>query len=183
MRGPAGTPLPGQFHRELRAATRSDHVALDALILRLDLKSRADYGIFLRVHHAALQSLDADWRDEDHRDFSALSRCAGEDLKALKVPVTTLHTVPRTPLLASQRIGVAYVIRGSRLGAGVLRRRIAISEPSAYLDLELALTWPKFLEQLDPVVPDTARTSSYEVVRGARLAFDLFATFLTQALA
>jgi heme oxygenase len=105
MRGaaPAKTALPGHLHRALRAATRSDHVAVDGSVFRLDLSSREDYGRFLRVHHAAVQSLEADWRDEDRRDFSALLRCAQEDLKALKTSVIALHSSSRPPLLASQR--------------------------------------------------------------------------------
>jgi heme oxygenase len=180
---PAKSALPGVMHRALRAATRSDHVAVDGLVLRLDLSSREDYGLFLRVHHAAVQCLEADWREEDRKDFSALLRCAQEDLKALKTSVITLHPSSRPPLLASQRLGVAYVIRGSRLGAGVLRHRVPALLPSSYLDYEPRLSWPQFLQQLDPPAQDTDRASSYEVIRGARLTFEVFASLLAQALA
>jgi heme oxygenase len=184
MRGaaPAKTALPGHLHRALRAATRSDHVAVDGLFLRLDLSSRADYGLFLRVHHAAVQSLEADWREEDRRDFSALLRCAQEDLKALKTSVIALHSLSRPPLPASQQLGAAYVIRGSRLGARVLRHRVPALMSSSYLDFEPMLSWPQFLQQLDPPEEDTDRASSYEVIRGARLTFEVFASLLTQAL-
>jgi heme oxygenase len=185
MRGaaPAKTALPGRLHRALRAATRSDHVAVDGLVLRLDLRSREDYGRFLRAQQAAVQSLEADWREEDRKDFSALLRCAREDLKSLKTSVIALHSSSRAPLLASQRLGVAYVIRSSRLGASLLRHRVPALLPSSYLDFEPTLSWPQFLLHLDPLAEDADRASSYEVIRGARLGFELFASLLTQALA
>jgi hypothetical protein len=53
---------------------------------------------------------------------------------------------------------------------------------SSYLDFEPMLSWPQFLQQLDPPAEDTDRASSYEVIRGARLTFEVFASLLTQAL-
>jgi heme oxygenase len=184
MRGaaPATAALPGVLHRALRAATRSDHVAVDGLILRLNLSVREDYGVFLRVHHDALQRLEGDWRQDDASDFLALLRCAQDDLKALKMSATTLHSMSRTPLPKAQRLGVAYVIRGSRLGAGVLRNRVPSRLPSSYLDFSPTLPWPRFLQQLDPPTADVDRASTYEVIRGARFAFELFAGLLTHAL-
>jgi heme oxygenase len=180
---PSHIALPGVLHRALRAATRSDHVAVDRLILRLNLSSVADYGIFLQMHHAALQSLEADWRDEDRGDFSAMMRCTRDDLKALKISIAKAHSTSRPPLPASQRLGIAYVLRGSRLGAGVQRLRVPSSRPSSYLDFVPTLAWPRFLEQLDPAAESAARISSAEAIRGARLTFDLFASLFTQAVA
>jgi heme oxygenase len=178
---PAHNALPGALHRALRAATRSDHVAVDRLILRLNLGSRVDYGIFLHVHHAALQSLEADWRDEDRGDFSAMMRHARDDLKTLKIPTTIPHSTSKTPLPASQRLGIAYVVRVSRLGASVLRLRVPSSRPSSYLDFAPTLAWPRFLQQLDPPTASAGRASSAEAIRGARLTFDLLASLLTVA--
>lgn len=175
---PGHTALPGALHRALRAATRSEHVAVDRLILRLNLGSRSDYGIFLHVHHMALQSLEADWRDEDRGDFSAMMRCARDDLKTLKIPSASLHSSSRTPLPASQRLGIAYVVRVSRLGADVLRLSVPSSRPSAYLDFTPKLVWPGFLQQLDPPTASAGRASSAEAIRGARLTFDLLASLL-----
>jgi heme oxygenase len=180
---PAHTALPGMLHRALRAATRSDHVAVDRLILRLNLSSQRDYGVFLHMHHAALQRLEADWREEDRSDFSALMRCARDDLKTLKIPVTIPHSASRTPLPASQRLGIAYVVRGSRLGASVLRLRVPSSRPSSYLDFAPTLAWPRFLQQLDPPTKSAGRTSISEAVRGARLTFEVYASLLTQVVA
>jgi hypothetical protein len=184
MRGaaPVETTPSGVLHRAIRAATRSDHVAVDGLILRLDLSSREDYCIFLRAHHATLQNLQVDWREEDRNDFSAMLRCAQEDLKALKASATAFHSASRAPLQASQRLGVGYVIRSSRLEASVLRHRVPALLPSSYLDFAPALPWSQFLQQLDPP-KDAGRASSYEVIRGARLTFELLASLLIQALA
>jgi heme oxygenase len=179
---PVHTAVPGVLHRALQAATRSDHVALDRSILRLNWSSAAGYGIFLHMHNAALQSLEADWRDEDRGDFAAMLRCAREDLKALKIPIPISHLASRTPLPAGQRLGIAYVLRGSRLDAGVLRLRVPSSRPSSFLDFAPTLPWPRFLQQLDP--PESAgRAAGAETLRGARHTFDLFANLIARAVA
>jgi heme oxygenase len=180
---PRRTHLPGPVHRDLRAATRSDHVALDALVLKLNLTSVEDYGRFLRVHHSALQRLEADWRDEDRHDFTALLNCARSDLKTLKISAGHAHQFSRKPVSAGQRLGIAYVLRESRLGAHGLRLRIPSSRPSSYVDHIAALSWPLFLEQLDPAAEAARRVSSADAIRGARFTFDLYANLFAQAAA
>ena len=180
---PVRTHLPGPLHRELRAATRSDHVALDSLVQKMNLTSVEDYGIFLSVHHAVLQTLEADWREEDRHDFAALMSCARGDLRTLKFPMVVTHQTSRKPLLAGQRLGIAYVLRDSRLGSSRLRLRVPSSRPSTYLDYIGSLTWPLFLEQLDPVSDAGRRISSAEAVRGARATFDLYSNLFAQAAA
>ena len=177
------TRLPGPLHRELRAATRSDHVALDSLIQKLNLTTIEDYGIFLSVHHAVLQTLEADWRVEDRHDFTALMNCARADLKRLKIPMGVFHQTSRKPLAAAQGLGIAYVLRVSRLGSHRLRLRVPSSRPSSYLDYVGALAWPLFLEQLDPVADTARRISGAEAVRGARATFDLYSNLFAQAAA
>ena len=180
---PLRTHLPGPLHRELRAATRSDHVALDSLVQKMNLTTIEDYGIFLSVHHAVLQRLEADWREEDRQDFTAMMNCARADLKTLKFPTDGSHQTSRKPLAAGQRLGIAYVLRDSRLGSHQLRLRVPSSRPSSYLDYVGALAWPLFLEQLDPVSDAGRRLSSAEAVRGARSTFDLYSNLFAQAAA
>ncbi len=73
---------------QLRAATRSDHEAVDAAFGRFDLTDPADYGCFLAAHARALPAVEA-----------ALANVAGlpplrprapllhADLAALSLPV------------------------------------------------------------------------------------------------
>jgi heme oxygenase len=180
---PVRTHLPGPLHRELRAATRSDHVALDSLVQKMNLNTVEDYGTLLSVHHSVLQTLEADWREEDRHDFAGLMNCARADLRTLKVPMGVSHQTSRKPLAAGQRLGIAYVLRDSRLGSHRLRLRVPSSRPSSYLDYVGALAWPLFLEQLDPVADAGRRVSSAEAVRGARSTFDLYSSLFAQAAA
>jgi heme oxygenase len=172
---------PGVLQRALKAATRADHVSLDALILRLNLQSRKDYLTFLRMHQAALQSLLLDWRSDEQKDFSALLKCATDDLSGLGSNVAPLTAISHSALLGGQRLGLAYVIYGSRLGAGILRHRVPIAFPSAYLDFSPSVTWPQFLLELDRAHEEGDRGLTYEAIRGARFTFNVFGTFLRQA--
>src|ERR1700677_2122563 len=146
---PDKTEPPGALHRALRAATRSDHVTLDRLILRFDLTRREHYGLFLHLYYSALRELEADWRTEDRVDFAAMLRCVQSDLHDLKIPTPPLHAMARAQLQPGNRLGVAYVLRGSRLGASFLRRRVPSQYPTAYLDFLPGLSWSQFLVQLE----------------------------------
>jgi heme oxygenase (biliverdin-IX-beta and delta-forming) len=172
---------PGELQRALKAATRADHVSLDALILRLNLKSQKDYCMFLQMHQAALQSLQSDWRGEEQKDFSALLKCASDDLSGLGSNVAPLNAISHSVLLGGQRLGLAYVVYGSRLGASILRRRVPAAFPSTYLDFSPSLSWPQFLLELDRAHDEGDRALTYEAIRGARFTFNVFAAFLRQA--
>jgi heme oxygenase len=104
-------------HRSLRAATQSDHLRVDRLIGELDLTRREGYGRLLSIHHAVLQDLRPEWRAEDHDDFRAMSRRLQNDLRVLGFPTANPPSMLRSPPLAEgHKLGIAYVIRGSRLG-------------------------------------------------------------------
>jgi heme oxygenase len=171
--------LPGRLHVALRAATRSDHVAHDSAVARLNPGSPKGYGAYLRMHHAVLAELEADWREQDREDFGTLLRGAQRDLTELKATGPKINFQSRAPLPRAQGIGVAYVVRALQSAAVVLRQRIAGRQPSSYLDSAPKLTWPQFLLQLDPDVVPLARISSYEAIRGARFAFGLYASSLS----
>jgi heme oxygenase len=172
---------PGVLHRALRASTRSDHVMLDRLILRFDLSRREHYGLFLQLHHSALQNLEADWRAEDRVDFAAMLRCVVSDLHALRIGSTPLHPMARAPLHANNRLGVAYVLRGSRLGAAILRRRVPSRYPTAYLDFTPALSWTQFLVQLESSSGPPSSNHDHDTIRGARIAFEILLSHFNRA--
>jgi heme oxygenase len=112
------------LHHVLRAATRDAHRTLDHMMLQVDLGRPADYGWFLKLHVAALGDLRGDWREEDVGDFSLMLGCLESDLAALGEAAPDVVATPRAPMNADAALGLAYVVRGSRLGAAVLRKRV-----------------------------------------------------------
>jgi heme oxygenase len=173
---------PGVLHRALRAATRSDDVLLDRLILRFDLSRRDHYGLFLHLHYSALRNLEADWSAEDQTDFAAMLRCVQSDLHTLRIATPPLSPSGRAALHAQNRLGVAYVLRGSRIAAPFLRRRVPRQYPAAYLDFMPALSWAQFLAQLE-ASPDPPRPGhDHEIIRGARITFEIFISVFNRVL-
>ena len=173
----------GTMHRLLRGATRVDHGNLDRMMLRIDLAAPQDYGFFLQAHQRVLETLEAYWREEDREDFSGMQRAVEQDIQALGVATSPTRPVEHTPLLLSNQRGIAYVVRGSRLGAKFLRRRVPSGQPTAYLDFTPALTWPRFLEQLELIAEDPSGATRDDSICGARVAFEIFTSVFTQALA
>jgi heme oxygenase (biliverdin-IX-beta and delta-forming) len=176
------TGSPGVLHRALRAATRSDHVLLDRLILRFDLTRREHYGLFLHLHYSALRNLEGDWSGEDRVDFAAMLRCVQSDLHALRIGTPPRSPSGRAPLHPNNRLGVAYVLRGSRLGAPFLRRRVPRQYPTAYLDFVPELSWTQFLVQLESSSDPSRARHDHEVVRGARITFEIFISVFNRSL-
>jgi heme oxygenase (biliverdin-IX-beta and delta-forming) len=164
----------GRVHRELRAATRNDHALIDRMLLKFDLRRAENYRVFLNIHFAALLTLRIDWRPQDSEDFEQMLRSLQADLETLGIPSTTM------PIPASGRanpgsgLGIAYVIRGSRLGAAFLRRGVVGTLSTSYLDFVPALSWAEFLGQLESIADDPNGTD--EAIRAARCAFNAFAT-------
>ena len=165
-------PPAGALHRILRAATRNDHALIDRMLLRFDLNRSADYIDFLNVHFAALLALQADWRPQDDADFTQMLNCLQVDLRRLGVQTATQPHSPRVPTSPANGVGIAYVVRGSRLGAAVLRRSITAEHPTSYLDFVPALSWSLFLVDLEVIVGQP--NGSNEVTAAAQGAFNVF---------
>ena len=172
----------GFLHRALRAATRSDHMTLDRMMLRFNLGRREDYGLFLNIHYEALRELEPNWRVEDSDDFQAMMRCLQNDRRALRIGTKKIRSTRCGPLTVWNRLGLAYVIRGSRLGSGFLRCRVPTQFATSYLDVVPSLSWAQFLDQLK-IRSEITECDTREVIRGAQFAFDVFANLTTQALA
>jgi heme oxygenase len=169
------------LHRSLRAATRSDHMGVDRLIGQLDLSGREGYARLLSIHHAVLQDLRSEWRPEDRNDFRAMSRRLQNDLRVLGFPTANPQSMSRSPLAEGNQLGIAYVIRGSRLGTSVLRPRIPSQFSASYLDFVPTLSWIQFLAQLRSVSQAAEATDA--AILGAKITFDLFSRLLTQPMA
>jgi heme oxygenase (biliverdin-IX-beta and delta-forming) len=182
MATPVNTDSPGVVHRALRAATRSDHVLLDRLILRYDLTRREHYGLFLHLHYSALKNLEGDWSTEDQADFAAMLRCVQSDLYTLQIATPPRSPSGRAALHAANGLGVAYVLRGSRLGAPFLRRRVPRQYPTAYLDFMPELSWAQFLIRLESSSDPSKARHDHEILRGARITFEIFISVFNRAL-
>jgi heme oxygenase len=170
----------GALHRSLRAATRSDHIGVDRLTGQLDLTRREDYARLLTIHHVVLQELRSEWRPEDREDFRAMSRRLQNDLRVLGFPIAKLPSTSHMALAKGNQLGIAYVIRGSRLGASVLRPRIPSQFSASYFDFVPALSWVQFLAQLQSVSNSADAQVSDAAIQGAKVTFGLFARLLTK---
>ena len=173
----------GRVHQLLRAATREDHALLDRMMLRINLAELQDYENFLHIHDGVMRALEPYWREEDRGDFFGMLQAVGQDRQALGIATLPTRRVSHTPLLLSHQWGIAYVVRGSRLGAALLRRQVPSDLPTAYLDFTPALSWPRFLEQLELSPEDPRQEIVTDSIRGAHVAFEIYTTMFTLAWA
>jgi heme oxygenase len=173
--------LPGALHRGLRSATSGDHRSVDRMMTDIDLSGREGYRRFLSIHYAALQLFEPDWRDQDSDDFHAMVHCLRDDLGTLDGPSATGQPAERPVLNAGNRVGIAYVIRGSRLGSAILRRRVPIGFAASYFDFSPATSWTQFLEQLDQYAAAPGGSAECDAILGAKVAFGAFAGLISGA--
>jgi heme oxygenase (biliverdin-IX-beta and delta-forming) len=163
------------MHAALRSATRDAHHRVDMAMSAFDLADPADYRAFLGVHESALNILSTRWGPDDSADFEALLGHVRSDLGESRLPddrgVTDGSTTSR-----SRQAGVAYVLRGSRFGAAILRERVAATWASDYLDYRVIQSWPAFLERLESLRPSIGRSDLTEMIGAAQAAFDVFAS-------
>ncbi|MDO6413754.1 biliverdin-producing heme oxygenase [Sphingomonas sp. BIUV-7] len=157
----------------LRAATAADHESVDAAFGEVDFSDRAAYGRFLLAHARALPAVE-----RALADFSALpaqrprTPLIESDLAALglDIPAPLRFSPGSTPAAG---FGAAYVIEGSRLGGGMLARRVGEGLPTAYLaDTHQSGEWRGFLGALDQAADGDAWIA--EAVTAARATFDLY---------
>lgn len=166
-------PRPTDLHHQLRIGTRQDHAHIDQLLSTLDLQSATDYRRFLHIHAEALTELAGHTPAGDRVDMAALLSCLQSDLGHYEVGrVVALAPAENEPL--GRQLGVSYVIRGSRLGAQVLIRRLAAAAPRAYLACRPTMSWPDFLLSLEVFSRTQPPACAQEVLEGARWAFGVF---------
>jgi len=162
----------GAVHRGMRFATRNDHASIDRMLLAFDLSAAEDYRAFLTVHVDALLTLKDKWRAVDSADFGRMLDCLKSDLKSLGVEVPPGTAPSGNAVDRDQALGIAYVIRGSRLGAAVLRHHVGCTMATSYLDFVPAISWKEFLVQLESIAEDRSRIEV--ACRAARAAFGAF---------
>jgi len=159
----------------LRESTRGRHEALDESMSALDLATPTGHGQFLQIHIDAMQRLRPGFRAEDRRDFEKLIRCARRDLGSFGDCGPSVPRAIETPDDYARALGIAYVIRGTRLGARVLRKRVPAAFPASFLDHAMSLPWTQFVTQLDEYGIDAAEEVREAALSGANLAFEVFA--------
>jgi heme oxygenase len=170
------------FRLWLRDTTHAEHVLLDQSMSLLDLSTAHGYSLFLQTHVAAMQRLRLSYRPQDRRDFANLIRRARRDLGSFsgcRMAEPRGMAGPHDEALA---LGIGYVIRGSRLGAQVLRKRASSEFPTSFLDYATGIPWPHFVTQLDEFGARTDAASRDRVLAGAKLAFEIYAQACRGAL-
>jgi heme oxygenase (biliverdin-IX-beta and delta-forming) len=160
------------LHARLQAATRAAHRRLDDALAGFDLTDRTSYDAFLRIHRAAMAVLVTQSGAEDRDDFDALLACLDTDL-SLSPSATRVQSTPRAAGNGYRERGVAYVVRGSRLGAAFLKKQVPSSFPAAYLNHETTLSWPAFLHRLGATAPSDAQAGE-EIIAAAQETFQVF---------
>lgn len=158
------------MHARLKLATQLDHERVDRSLSTFDLTHADEYAVFLSLNAAVLGRLRPHWRNVDEGDFDSLVAALALDLATLGVdqPIS----VDPTPGLIDG-LGLAYVVRGSRLGSKILRKRVGFGLPTAYLDLKPATPWQALLQQIEErVVADP--DSEPMIIAGARTTFAVY---------
>jgi heme oxygenase len=159
------------IHARLKGATRRDHHRVDHSISRFNLACPVDYVAFLSINSAALASLRSRWRSADDADFNALAQSLTDDLSAMGGDHPPGLIPDPGPI---DGLGLAYVVRGSRLGSKVLRKRVAPGLPTAYLDFEPTLSWRQLLQQLDDAESGGIEAGEI-IIAGAQATFAVYA--------
>ena len=168
-----GRTDPVSLRAALRTSTAAEHRAIDALLSHLDLADAADYRHFLRIQLAALTHLSTACGPGDRGDLESLIDCLRADLGetgAALLPADDAEAA-RTPF---DEAGVAYVVRGSRLGAAVLVKRVAPGLSIRYLSHRPCVSWPTFLAQLAALDALAEPADIEDSIAAARAAFAVF---------
>ncbi|WP_372708140.1 hypothetical protein [Brevundimonas sp.] len=162
---------PASVHLRLKLATRIDHRGVDRLLSRFDLGQPTGYAAFLDLNLAALNTLRPHWRSVDEADFAGMGDALAADLAALGMePSGEIDPVPG-PI---DGLGLAYVVRGSRLGSKILRKRVGPGLPTGYFDFRLAKPWARLLDQVD-LRGAAGSEDELALFSGARATFAVYA--------
>jgi len=158
---------------QLRAATRTDHEAVDGAFGRFALGTRDGYRDFLTAHARILPLAERLIRpDQLVESWSGRTEALMDDLHALggAVPAELDFSLPEGE---AARWGALYVIEGSRLGGAVLAKMVPADLPAAYLGARHPQgAWRALLERLDEA--DTGPAWRDEAERGAKAMFGAY---------
>jgi heme oxygenase len=160
---------------ELRARTAYAHASVDATFGAYDLSDRDEYLALLLAHARALPVVEhlmtQDASLPPTRPRSALPMA---DLAALR------HAVPAPLVFAGSSEGaggwgILYVVEGSRLGGGILAKRVGAGLPTTYLaDLHEPGEWRRIGTVIDTAATTYGRAWLDQAVIGAESCFELY---------
>lgn len=159
------------LHARLKHATRAEHDIVDRSLSQFDLAHTDSYFAFLCLNREALALLRPHWRHADCPDFNSMAQSLKADLATMGRIPSTVATPQQGPI---NSMGLAYVVRGSRLGSKILRRRVGPGLPTAYLDFEPALPWPELLQELETLA-GAGPEAEAAIIAGARATFAVYA--------
>lgn len=131
-------PLSMNARSRLRAATRTEHAAIDQLFSRFDLSQAAGYRSFLgavaAAHTGIEDALDAAGAADLLDDWSERRRThlLRADLADLDIKIGGV-IAPSDFSTEAQVLGGIYVLEGSRLGGALLSSRLAPGTPARFL--------------------------------------------------
>lgn len=141
----------------IRRATAADHEMVDAAFGRFELAGTAGYARFLTAHARALPAVETALAGiEGLPPLRPRSPLLQADLAALGLAMPTPLAID-PPADTATAFGMAYVIEGSRLGGGMLAKRVPEHLPHAYLSAtHLPGEWRAFGQALDAAAGDDA---------------------------
>ena len=160
------------IHLRLKLATRDEHNGVDLALSRFNLVDADDYAAFLELNHSALISLRPHWRSADEADFAGLVDALATDLIDLGAGSST-EADSLSGLIDG--LGLSYVVRGSRLGSKILRKRVGSELPTAYFDFRMGTPWARLLDQID-ARGAAGSTDEQSLVAGAVRTFAVYAS-------
>ncbi|BDA86434.1 hypothetical protein Sa4125_39760 [Aureimonas sp. SA4125] len=154
---------------------------VDAAFGRFDLGRAEDYRHFLLAQARVLLPLEARLATALHLPFRPRGHLLASDLASLDAVVPEPLTVEGLDG-EEALLGALYVLEGSRLGGGMLARRVGPDLPRAFLGAtHLRGEWRTLLAALDAAGETEAAQAA--MVSGARFVFNLYAEAAGRPLA
>jgi heme oxygenase len=157
----------------LRSETAASHEAVDSIFGTHDLGDAAAYGRFLQAHARALPQAEA----MAVSVWPALRRrtpLLAADLDALGLPAEL--AVDSGGEGTPAHWGALYVVEGSRLGGGLLAKRVGQGLPVAYLSaVHEPGEWRAMRQAIDRAADGQDKGWLEEMVAGAQATFALYA--------
>lgn len=148
-----------ELRNALRAHTADSHGRLDRAVGLFD--AIASYKTYLQHTHAFRKAMEAELAGFDTWPVANLAGLVGEDLFDLNTPPLSVTPFGRVEESDGHRLGMAYVLEGSGLGARILVARAAeLGLTATYGARHLAAQtgdptrWRGFMCMLDTVPED-----------------------------
>ncbi len=163
-------------HAILKARTAAAHAAIDADFSRFDLGCRDAYVSFLLSQARVLPAIEGILaREPGLPPWRQRTDLLQQDLRAFGHDLPAPMIVPED-WEPAEKVGLLYVIEGSRLGGHLLSRRVGHGFSKRFLSaVHLPGEWRAFIEALEDRAEVEHGPWVEGVVAGASRGFDLYA--------